>query len=387
MKPKPYRIAVDARPFCAPMSGVSRVISRILLNFPDPGGFEFFLYASKPCHGDYRDVLALPYVRWRQGSGWTARKAGLWFNTAMPFTMRKDCVDLYWGSQQLVPPFLPAGLPVVLTFYDLVMYFFPQAMRAVHRLQLKAVLRYGINRADRILTISEQTRTDLLKKFHYPPDKARAALLGYERPPEKKGKHEKLSSPYILAVSTIEPRKNYTTLLKAYRQYCDSTAKPYTLVIAGRRGWESKEFFAMLGEMQEKYSVRVMENLDDGSLRRLYENCAFFCMPSLYEGFGLPLLEALAASKQAIVSDLPCFHEIGGEKIRYLPPVDISSWAKALAETADLHKRGKLKKIKFDEKKWSWKKTAALHRAAFAAVLSESSIISQLPSKTTPSAI
>jgi len=370
-----YRIGVDARPLSWSVSGVSRVISQIISAFPDKKNYRFLLYSSLPCHEDYRDLRLLPNVEWAQGSGWTTKKAGLWYNAGLPFQMRRDRLDLFWGSQQQLPPFLPKGLPAVLTFYDLVAYFFPGSMRAIHKLQHRLSQKYSVNRAAEILTISAQTGDDLVRLFQCPREKVRPALLGYLEPPSLKKPTEKLASlpaKFMLAVSTLEPRKNYSTLLKAYRIYLEKERRnPMPLVIAGRRGWESPEFYEMLETMLvETRSLFLMDDLSDSELKYLYDHCSFFAMSSLYEGFGLPLLEAMASGKFALASDLPCFHEIGGNQFQYLPPTDANSWAQAIADSARLAREGRLRKIKFSKKEWSWEKTASLHLEAFERLLS-----------------
>lgn len=380
---KKIRIGVDARPLSTPLSGVGRVIAMVLQRFPDRENFEFVLYSHRPWHEDFDSVIELPNVIWIQGRGILAKKGGLWFNLALPGILAKARLDLFWGSQQVIPPFLPSRIPVVLTYYDLVLYLFPGAMRKLARIQQRMFQRYSVNRASRILCISSQTRTDLISRFKIPPEKARVSLLGYEKPskrgketsPRNDGEDRKLpEGPYILAVSTIEPRKNYSTLLEAYFSYYQSEGEekaPYPLVIAGRRGWESEEFYRRLAEIQsETGRVWIYEGLSDLELLRLYENCAFFTLPSLYEGFGLPLLEAMASGKFAIVSDTGSFREIGKKEVIYLPAKDVGLWSLTLKETVDRHRAGKLPAVKFSKEEWSWENTSQTHYEAFVDALS-----------------
>ena len=104
-----------------------------------------------------------------------------------------------------------------------------------------------------------------------------------------------------------------------------------------------------------------MYKRQDQELAYLYSKCAFFVMPSLYEGFGLPLLEAMSHGRYCLAADLGCFHEIGGKHLRYLPAGDANAWARALAETAKRTPAAK----KFSWKTWSWDRTAAAHAEAF----------------------
>ncbi|MBX7057808.1 MAG: glycosyltransferase family 4 protein [Leptospirales bacterium] len=373
-------VGVDARPLTSPTSGVARVIAQTIRHFPDRDRFRFRLYASAPAHPDFAELTASPLVEWVQGGGPLASRAGLWFNAALPLELHRRPVDVFWGSQQVTPPFLPRALPVVLTFYDLVLEFFPETMRRLARLQQRAVIRMSIKRADRIYSISEQTNRDMQRIYGFPAGRAAAALLGYEPPPNlsplvrREIRRElarrlgfALDRNFILAVSTIEPRKNYEVLLKgwqSYRQRLKKKALP--LVIVGRRGWERPEFYAELdGAIARTGQLHVLQGLSDRLVEELYRSAAMFCIPSRYEGFGLSLLEALCFGLPALASDLPCFHEIAGKKARYHSPDDVQSWTASLTEETLAQRKHGFKPVKFRAERWSWERTAAIYRDAF----------------------
>ena len=147
----------------------------------------------------------------------------------------------------------------------------------------------------------------------------------------------------------------------------------YPLVIAGRRGWESPAFFERLENLQrETGKIVIVEGPGDDELRALYRNCAFFCLPSLYEGFGLTLLEALAFGAPSLASDIGPFREIGGTNIEYLPARDSDAWARAIKNTGDAHAAGRLKRVKFPLDEWTWDRTARIHHQAFEELLGKS---------------
>jgi len=354
-------IGVDARPLSSRVSGVARVISRILMSYPRKQD-RFILYAAGPCHSDYEHILRLPGVEWRQGQGALAWKQGLWFNAVLPLVLRRDGLNGFWGSQQVLPPFLPAGLPSVLTFYDLVAVYFPGSMRTIARVQQKVFLNYSVRRANRILCISDQSRLDMIRELGVPEERTATSLLGVDPVKPRRVTLPCGKRPFILGVSTLEPRKNFGMLLDAYELYAKSARSPHHLILAGRRGWESPEFYAKLARLEAAGLVHVMDSLDDESISFLYSQCSFFVMPSLYEGFGLPLLEAMSHDRFCLASDLGCFHEIGGKAIRYLPAEDTNAWAHALTQTAAKTPRMK----KFSWKQWSWDRTAGIHAEAFA---------------------
>lgn len=382
---KPIVVGVDARPLTQPLSGVARVIAQVIRHMPERERFRFRLYASAPPHPDFAELAASPLVQWVQGGGFLARRAGLWFNVALPLELRRRPVDIFWGSQQVIPPLLPAGLPVVLTFYDLVLDFFPETMRPLARWQQRAVVRMSVRRADRIFSISEQTNQDMQRVYGYPSARAAAAPLGYEAPPPlsalvRREIRRELSrrlgfgidKNYILCVSTIEPRKNYPTLLKAWQNYQRRLKKKaLPLVIVGRRGWENVEFYSELDlEIARGGRLRLLEGLSDQFVDELYRSAAFFCIPSLYEGFGLSLLEALCHQLPSIASDLPCFHEIAGKKARFASPRSVSEWEEALVDFTNRLRHGKLAAPGFRTERWLWRNTARVYRDAFIALVS-----------------
>lgn len=378
MSSLPLHIATDGRPLSTRLSGVGRVISQVIEHFPQPERFVFVLYSHAPCHPDFQYLLSQKNVVWIQGRGPTARFGGLWFNLTLPRLLRRAAPALFWGSQQVVPPFLPKRLPVVLTYYDLVLYKFPQAMRFLARVQQRLVQAMSVRRAARILSISAQTQADMIERFGYPGKQAAVAHLGYQPPPRAEqaaasAQAEQVTAgrPFVLSVSTIEPRKNYSTLLEAFANYRrQETDDPYDLVIVGKRGWESQAFYLRLAELQSEVGgIHIVENANDATLAGLYRACAFFAMPTLYEGFGLPLLEALTFGAPCLASDLGCLREIGGERIRYLPATDQDAWSSAITEWVALHRSRKLPRVRFPIQDWTWQKTARIHWEAFAGVL------------------
>lgn len=363
-------IAVDARPLTSPVSGVSRMISRIIEHLPHDD-LQFHLFASRNWHRDFDDLLKQHNVIWNQSFGLTARKPGLWYNTTFPLILRRMKPDVYWGTQQTVPAFFSGSTPAVLTFHDFVSYRFPGAMRWTARLQQKALQRKSVARARRIIANSRQTADEVRRFFHVEPERLRIGYPGFDAPsPERKRRSAlpiSIETPYILSVSTIEPRKNYGMLIEAYLRYHRSTAsRPYSLVLAGRRGWESSRFFHRLEEIQQETgSVFLLEGLRDEQIAELYEEAAFFCLPSIYEGFGIPLLDALCHGKAAAVSDLSVFHEIAGDAAVYLPHDDADAWARSLEQMVTKHREGDLERGVFDCSKWDWAGTAAVYREAF----------------------
>lgn len=370
-----YRIGLDARPLSTRVSGVGRLIAETIRHFPQKEKYQFVLFSHLPIHESHKTILELPNVEFHQGKGFLSKKGATYFNISLPLSLNQFNLDLFWGSQQVIPPLFFSKLPVVLTYCDLVLYKYPETMRLLAAIQQRLVQGYSVNRADYILSISEQTRVDLVKHFNYPENKTGVAYPGVDVK-EVVGASLKTPSifiqnikkPYLLSVSTIEPRKNYPFLLEAFKAYRKLTTNfRMYWVIAGKIGWEKESFLTELKKEIEEYNdIILLDNVNDVDLHNLYKNCEIFLFASVYEGFGIPLLEALAHKRKCIVSDIPTFREIGKDKISYLKTENPEDWAK---EIIALEKSNIAPVIDLDY--FSWENSASTTRDVFEKVLNE----------------
>ncbi|MCS7206167.1 MAG: glycosyltransferase family 4 protein [Leptospiraceae bacterium] len=362
----PHLVAVDGRPLSSPVSGISRLISKIIENFDMD--FEFHLFSHLPIHDDFKFLLKKPNVVWHENQS-LFKKGGSWYIFHFPREIRKLKPKIYWGTQQTIPPFLSKNIKKVLTILDFVSYYYPDSMRKIALFQQRLLMRQSFQKADFFISISHQTQDDLVKLYLKNHKKHLKVIhLGFD-PPKEFSKEIPISikQPYILSVSTIEPRKNYTTLLEAYYQYYQQEKEQaYSLVIVGKRGWETSSFYKKLDEFTKKtQSIYVLDNINDQQLYSLYYHAAFFCMPSLYEGFGLPVLEALSFQKHVILSDIPCFKEIAKDYGIFLSPYDTKAWAETIKDFVQLHRNQKLPPVNFPTELWSWKKVAQNYKEVF----------------------
>lgn len=342
MVTKIIRIGLDARPLSTRISGVGRLIGETIKAFPNSDSYQFHLYSHLPIHPDHKSILNMSNVVWHSEGGFWRWKGGLYYNFFLPLRIRKEKLDLFWGSQQVLPPFLPRELKAVLTYCDLVLYLYPETMRLLARIQQRLVQSYSVRRSSFILSISQQTSDDVCAKFHYPKEKSGVAYPGINQkemiaalshPPSKQVLE--LEPDYLLSVSTIEPRKNYPFLLEVFRRYRKKDPHHYRhWVIVGKIGWESKEFIEELKQERSLYKdIHILDSISDVDLQHLYRRAGLFLFASKYEGFGIPMLEALFHRKYCIVSNIPTFKEIGGEMATYLPyqtEEDASTWAEEI---------------------------------------------------------
>lgn len=334
-----FKIGLDARPLSTRMSGVGRLIAETLKAFPNAERYHFYLFSHLPIHSDHKDILNLSNVTVVTNGNIFRWKGGLYYNVFLPFYLKFKKLDLFWGSQQVLPPLLPRKLKAVLTYCDLVLYLYPETMRPIARWQQRLFQKYSVKRSSYILSISKQTSDDMCKFFGYAKANAGVAYPGVNQSEISKLLSKQISKRFadlgegfLLSVSTIEPRKNYPFLLEVFREYRKMNPKDHRdWVIIGKIGWESREFIEEIRTEKSLFGdLHILDSVGDSDLQHLYRNAGLFLFASHYEGFGIPMLEALYHKKYCMVSDIPTFREIGGDGVTYLPyktKDDAKEWA------------------------------------------------------------
>ncbi len=390
------RIATDASLLTRPLTETGAIISNIIKNFPHEGPFRFQLYAAGEWHPDFNDIIDLPHVDWfplRQSN----RYPLLWFCLLLPRRLFQKGAELYWGANQLIPPALPQKLPVALTINNLLLYTpFSFAMKRKERKIRQLLQFYSMRRASILLSTSKATSQKLQKLFPDAAGKTKVISPGAslrksmpKRDSSERGSSERkrvqtdlekilqrpLAKGFILSVSDLEPHKNYGTLLDAYllyhRAHRGLAHEPLPLVIAGERGREGALFYRKLDQYsRESGNIHLLENRSALFLEQLYKSCTFFCMPSYYEDFSLPLLQALIYRKFVIASNLLSFQEVGGTIIRYEKPDDPIGWSVALMEISDIYRKGNSLKVGFAAENFLWKDCARSYQEVFFSLLS-----------------
>jgi glycosyltransferase involved in cell wall biosynthesis len=221
--------------------------------------------------------------------------------------------------------------------------------------------------ADFIISISGHSRARFLETFpHYPKERVRVVYLGSrfrddgKMQPQRRKIKALEPGKFWLGVGTIEPRKNLRRLLKAFSLYKKRSVPQYPLVLGGGKGWLEdgiEEFIQELGLVENVY---ILGYVSDEELAWLYANCFCFVYPSLYEGFGLPVLEAMSLGAAVITSNKTSLPEVAGDAGHYINPYDELDIAFALHKIADnVDYREELKrKAVIQAKKFSWEKTA-----------------------------
>jgi glycosyltransferase involved in cell wall biosynthesis len=242
-----------------------------------------------------------------------------WWLIGLPTMLQISPVDLFHGTNYCIPVFAPC--PTVVTIHDMSIYAHPSTHKSINVIRGKRRMPIMARRSSMIIAPSECTKREIVKYLRTRPEKIRviyeAAREIMEPLPlsaclEVVEKH-KIRRPYILYVGTIEPRKNLLTLIRSYDELLKSSPHRPQLVLCGGRGWLDEGVFKLVEELGLQNHVRFTGYVDDIDLPALYSAAAVFVYPSLYEGFGLPPLEAMACGTPVITSNSSSLPEVVGK--------------------------------------------------------------------------
>lgn len=281
----------------------------------------------------------------------------LWEQFAQPRLLGKLKLDLL-HSLAFVSPLL-SHIPSIVTVYDLSFLHFPERFKTANRNYLRLFTRLSCQRARRVVAISENTRRDIVEQYQIPAERVDVVYPGLDErfkplSPEaiaefraRKGLPER----YIFYLGTIEPRKNLNTLIRAYARLLPGNVK---LVCAGGRGWMAEDVFQTVQELRLQRNVLFPGYVSREELPLWYNAAEVFVYPSSYEGFGLPVLEAMACGVPSITTHSSSLPEVAGDAAYLLPPEDPTALADALsrllespAERTRLQARGPQQAEKF----------------------------------------
>ena len=240
---------------------------------------------------------------------------------------------LYHAAEHLLPRL---RRPTVLTVHDLIFERYPQHHTRLNRLFLKVGMPLFVRAADAIIAVSEHTKRDLIELYGTPAQKIHVIYEGIDErfapigPPRVTAVRQKLgiTRPYLLMVGTLEPRKNHAAALQALAQL-KANGYPHCLVIVGGKGWLFDPIQALVGEWGLADDLLFAGRIDDDDLPALYSGADCVLMPSLYEGFGFPVIEAMACGTPVVCSNRSSLPEVAGDAALLVDPEDIAGLAAA----------------------------------------------------------
>jgi glycosyltransferase involved in cell wall biosynthesis len=376
------RIGLDGLPLTKAKTGVGHYtfeLARELARLEPRTSFEL-IYPSTYPHLSLPETVSLP-SNLKLDQVPVGPLGRQWWSNGLPRHIRREGIDLFHGTNYDVP--LWRRCPTILTIHDLSLLLHPEThtRRSVARARRRLPLM--VRTADAIITPTESVRGELAKYFKVDPEKIFAvpeAARECFRPMEladTESVRQRLGvgDEFLLAVGTIEPRKNLATLVTAFEEVIRARPKSaLQLVIAGGAGWLSGPLIESFKVSAARDRIVLTDYLDDDSLRALYASCRAFVYPSIYEGFGLPPLEAMACGAPVIASRIPALTETTGEAARLFDQSSAKDLANEIfALMDDEPARQELSNAGLKRaSEFSWERAAQLTMAVYTKVLAGS---------------
>lgn len=354
-------------------AGINQYIDRLLQHLPAaaPPDWRMTAFVSAGSQAQYPGLTLRP-ARWDTES--PIRRIA---NEQLLQPWQLGRFDLFHALAFVGP--LVQRAPMVVTVYDLSFIHYPERMPASRRLYLRLLTGLTCRRARRVLTISESTARDVIRVYGIAPDKVDVTLCGHDAsiyhplPAEQVAAFRaarSLPERFWLYIGTIEPRKNLVTLFEAYAALPAHQRLP--LIIGGGKGWQTERIFAAVDRLGLRDNVHFVGFIPSEEMALWYNSAELFLFPSIFEGFGLPVLEAMACGTPVIISDASSLPEVAGDVGLCLPPRDVDAWRDALQRAyndsdwrRDAAQRGLAKAQQF-----TWEDTAQRTVAAYAKAIS-----------------
>ncbi|MGE8317179.1 MAG: glycosyltransferase family 4 protein [Comamonas sp.] len=285
---------------------------------------------SRPEHASLRTRLATSRLAVRVYSKVTPALFG--------WQLRGNRQSIYHAPNYIVPPF---GGKTVSTVHDLSHILHPQFHPRARVDYLELSLGDSLARTDHVITVSEAVRQEMIERGLMPAERITAILEAADAafhphtPQMLEPAMEALglrAGQYSLFVGTVEPRKNVERLIQAYERLPVDMRRAWPLVVAGGKGWNSEAIHARMARAQAEGWLRYVSFVEQRWLPALYAGARLMAYPSLYEGFGLPIVEAMASGTPVLTSNTSCMPEVAAGAARLVDPLDVEDMAQALAE-------------------------------------------------------
>lgn len=336
------RIGIDVTSALTQGGGIGRYTRELIQALAATDSpHQYTLFSAKPpAQLPVPDPLpTAPHVQHkpaRYDEKWLYR---IWYRARLrlPIQQFTGPLDLFHSPDFVLPP-TSGNIPTLLTVHDLSFHHYAEVYPEKLVTYLKRVVPWSVERATHVLADSKATKQDLIDIYKIAPDKVTVLLSGVDerfRPNidsdaarTMRARYQLGERPYLLAVGTVQPRKNYRLLIQAFAPLAEQF--PHNLVIAGGKGWLYEDILTEANHLGIGDRVVFTGFVDDDDLPTLYSNATLLAFPSLYEGFGLPILEAMACGCPVISSNASCLPEVVGDAGKLLPPDNARRWTNAM---------------------------------------------------------
>ena len=270
----------------------------------------------------------------------------LWMQTEAPRILRRAHVDVVHFTNGMVP--LASPVPTVVTIHDMSLTLYPRYHPARRVVLNRPLVDLAARRADAIITVSQSAKRDIVRLYSLPPDRVHVvheAAAPAFRPVHDSIERERvrrrysLADRFILYVGTIEPRKNLPKLIEGFARRRKSGDLPHQLVCAGPYGWLSRDIEDRIERLQVDEAIRFTGYVPFEDLPVLYSLAEMFVFPSLYEGFGLPVIEAMACGTPVVTGHVAALSEVAGGAVEHVDRLDAESLGEAMVGLARSRER------------------------------------------------
>ena len=368
------KISLDLEPCCNNRSGIGIYtynIAKALTEIKqiDLYGEMFSFLGRNKIDKNYSDLniklnicRLFPYGVYRR----------IWAKVPLKYnTLLNSKSDIYNFFDYIVPPNIEGK--VITTIHDMTYILYPEIVEEKTMNRIKKGIDYSIKRADKIITVSQSSKNDIIKYLNVPENKIEVVYNGVEydrfaktyREEDKVKVSQKYNLPcnYILYMGTLEPRKNIESIVEAFKLFnekSDIKEKNFKLVIAGKKGWLFESIFNLVESVNLQDDVIFTDYIDEADKPIIYQMASLFVFPSLYEGFGIPVLEAMAASVPVITSNVSSLSEVAGDAAILVEPKDINSIADNMNRLLNDHELRKelINKGHIQAQKFTWEASA-----------------------------
>lgn len=319
------RVGIDARAIMTVhLTGIERMLLRLLEHWP-PGDPTLFAYVNRNGSRRFSSVKTI-VVKPRQDA--------VWFHLSLPWRLRRDRVDVFVSPVTQFPALLPASLVKVVIVYDLAYIHFPHLYDRKELALLHGRVARSITSSDGIITISQSTKRDLEKTYGIDPESIAVCYPAADpgRAKEELPPDVKRLQPYVLTVGTAYGRKNLSLIPAVLTLLRDQYHLRPNIVMTGKQGFGEARVLEAADRAGVRQQITHLGYVSDVMTKSLMAYAAALFFPSLYEGFGIPVLEAFHQRCPVVSSQASSLPEVGGEAALYFDPQNPESAAKALAD-------------------------------------------------------
>ncbi len=325
---------------------------------------EYIIYLPKDPSSDFpeeRDNWHYKIVK--QKKMWTL------IGLTLEFLLKRSKPDVFFSPTHYLPIVVPSNSAI--SILDVSYIHFPKLFQKSDLRQLKIWTKFSVKKAKRIFTISKASKDDIIKEYGVSEDKITVTYPGIKQVSgikyqvlsmDELEKKYGIKKDYILFVGTLQPRKNIVRLIEAFARLSRSSLiiNPLSLIILGKKGWMYEDIINSPKKFGVEDKVKFLDNVTDEDLPIFYKNAECFVLPSLYEGFGLPILEAMQNGCPVVTSNVSSLPEAGGDAALYFDPNNPEDIAQTMEKVlSDKKLRETMIKKGFEQvKKFSWDKTA-----------------------------